>query len=97
MPLALAACTNQLETVSLLLSHHQTKIDQQDSVGNNVLHVLVTVADDTEANTKFVTEMYNKILVENKGSNLEEVRNEKGLTPLQLAAKLGKFEARIHL
>lgn len=92
VPLALAACTNQPETVSLLLSHHQTKIDQQDSVGNNVLHVLVTVADDTEANTKFVTEMYNKILVENKVSNLEEVRNEKGLTPLQLAAKLGKFE-----
>ncbi|XP_078278886.1 transient receptor potential cation channel subfamily V member 3-like [Rhinoraja longicauda] len=92
LPLALAACTNQPETVSLLMSHQQTRIGEQDSVGNNVLHALVTVADDTEANTKFVTEMYNMILVENKGSNLEEVRNEKGLTPLQLAAKLGKFE-----
>ncbi|XP_062887700.1 transient receptor potential cation channel subfamily V member 3-like isoform X2 [Mobula hypostoma] len=92
LPLALAACTNQPETVSLLLSDQRTKVSEQDSSGNTVLHALVTVADDTEDNTKFVTEMYNKILIENKGGNLEEVRNVKGLTPLQLAAKLGKFE-----
>ncbi|XP_043541059.1 transient receptor potential cation channel subfamily V member 3-like [Chiloscyllium plagiosum] len=36
--------------------------------------------------------MYNKILIENKQTNLEEIKNVKGLTPLQLAAKLGKFE-----
>ncbi|XP_069767788.1 transient receptor potential cation channel subfamily V member 3-like isoform X2 [Narcine bancroftii] len=92
LPLALAACTNQPETVSLLMSKPGTKVGGQDSEGNTVLHALVTVADDTEDNTKFVTEMYNKILIENKGPNLEEVRNMKGLTPLQLAAKLGKFE-----
>ncbi|XP_051891851.1 transient receptor potential cation channel subfamily V member 3-like isoform X2 [Pristis pectinata] len=92
LPLALAACTNQPETVSLLMSYQGTKVGEQDSEGNTVLHALVTVADDTEDNTKFVTEMYNKILIENKGGNLEEVRNVKGLTPLQLAAKLGKFE-----
>ncbi|XP_072909209.1 transient receptor potential cation channel subfamily V member 3-like isoform X1 [Hemitrygon akajei] len=92
LPLALAACTNQPETVSLLMADQRTRVGEQDSEGNTVLHALVTVADDTEDNTKFVTEMYNKILVGNKGGNLEEVRNRKGLTPLQLAAKLGKFE-----
>ncbi|XP_060703827.1 transient receptor potential cation channel subfamily V member 3-like isoform X2 [Hemiscyllium ocellatum] len=92
LPLALAACTNQPEIVTLLLNHPGIKIGEQDSRGNTVLHALVTIADDTADNTKVVTEMYNKILIENKQSNLEDIKNVKGLTPLQLAAKLGKFE-----
>ncbi|XP_067866870.1 transient receptor potential cation channel subfamily V member 3-like isoform X2 [Heterodontus francisci] len=92
VPLALAACTNQPEIVTLLMDNPETKIGEQDSRGNTVLHTLVTVADDTEDNTKFVIEMYNKILIKYKENNLEEMKNGKGLTPLQLAAKQGKFE-----
>ncbi|XP_048412665.1 transient receptor potential cation channel subfamily V member 3-like isoform X2 [Stegostoma tigrinum] len=92
LPLALAACTNQPEIVTLLLNNPRINVGEQDSRGNTVLHALVTIADDTEENTKVVTEMYNKILIENKQSQLEGIKNAKGLTPLQLAAKLGKFE-----
>ncbi|XP_048468291.1 transient receptor potential cation channel subfamily V member 3 [Rhincodon typus] len=92
LPLALAACTNQPEIVTLLLNNPRINVGEQDSRGNTVLHALVTIADDTEENTEVVTEMYNKILIENKQSQLEGIKNAKGLTPLQLAGKLGKFE-----
>ncbi|XP_078080744.1 transient receptor potential cation channel subfamily V member 3-like [Mustelus asterias] len=92
LPLSLAACTNQPEIVTLLLDNRTTNVGEQDSMGNTVLHALVTVADDTEDNTQFIMEMYNRILIENKEKNLEEIKNDKELTPLQLAAKLGKFE-----
>ncbi|XP_078404364.1 transient receptor potential cation channel subfamily V member 3-like [Cetorhinus maximus] len=92
LPLALAACTNQPEIVTLLLGNPRTNVGEQDSRGNTVLHALVTIADDTEDNTKFVTEMYSKILTESKVDNLEGIKNTNGLTPLQLAAKLGKFK-----
>uniref|UniRef100_UPI00398F3AE9 transient receptor potential cation channel subfamily V member 3-like isoform X2 n=1 Tax=Pristiophorus japonicus TaxID=55135 RepID=UPI00398F3AE9 len=92
LPLALAACTNQPEVVMLLMANRMVKVGEQDSEGNTVLHALVTVADDTEANTTFVTEMYDKILVKSKVNGLEEIKNANGLTTLQLAAKLGKFE-----
>ncbi|XP_038670629.1 transient receptor potential cation channel subfamily V member 3-like [Scyliorhinus canicula] len=92
LPLALAACTNQPQIVTLLLDNPRTNVGEQDSWGNTVLHALVSIADDNEDNTMFVTEMYNTILLENKEKNLEEITNAKGLTPLQLAAKLGKLE-----
>ncbi|XP_067864619.1 uncharacterized protein [Heptranchias perlo] len=97
LPLALAACTNQPDIVVLLMEDQRTKVGEQDSEGNTVLHALVTIADDTVDNTNFVTEMYNKILVENKDNNLEEIKNVNGLTSLQLAAKLGKFEIFRHI
>ncbi|XP_074163761.1 transient receptor potential cation channel subfamily V member 1 [Sminthopsis crassicaudata] len=97
LPLSLAACTNQLAIVQYLLHnpHQAADIQAKDSVGNTVLHALVEVADNTAENTKFVTSMYNELLILGAKSQpalkLEEVTNKKGLTPLALAAKSGKI------
>nr|XP_058902672.1 transient receptor potential cation channel subfamily V member 1 isoform X8 [Kogia breviceps] len=97
LPLSLAACTNQLGTVKFLLqnSWQSADISARDSVGNTVLHALVEVADDTADNTKFVTSMYNEILILgarlHPALKLEELTNKKGLTPLALAARSGKI------
>uniref|UniRef100_A0A8D1YTC7 Transient receptor potential cation channel subfamily V member 1 n=1 Tax=Sus scrofa TaxID=9823 RepID=A0A8D1YTC7_PIG len=97
LPLSLAACTNQLGIVKFLLqnSWHPADISARDSVGNTVLHALVEVADNTADNTKFVTSMYNEILILGARLHptlkLEELTNKKGLTPLALAAKSGKI------
>ncbi|XP_051891880.1 transient receptor potential cation channel subfamily V member 1 [Pristis pectinata] len=98
LPLSLAACTNQLEVVNHLLEnpYRQADIDAADSRGNNVLHALVAISDNSRENTRFVTEMYDHLLrmgVKLKPQlNLESVTNKKGLTPLKLAAKTGKIE-----
>uniref|UniRef100_A0A8C3YRL8 Transient receptor potential cation channel subfamily V member 1 n=1 Tax=Catagonus wagneri TaxID=51154 RepID=A0A8C3YRL8_9CETA len=100
LPLSLAACTNQLGIVKFLLqnSWHPADISARDSVGNTVLHALVEVADNTTDNTKFVTSMYNEILILGAKLHptlkLEELTNKKGLTPLALAAKSGKIGNR---
>ncbi|XP_054946113.1 transient receptor potential cation channel subfamily V member 1 isoform X7 [Physeter macrocephalus] len=97
LPLSLAACTNQLGTVKFLLqnSWQSADISARDSVGNTVLHALVEVADNTADNTKFVTSMYNEILILgarlHPALKLEELTNKKGLTPLALAARSGKI------
>ncbi|XP_053311815.1 transient receptor potential cation channel subfamily V member 1 [Spea bombifrons] len=97
LPLSLAACTNQIEIVRYLLQNQYSPADiaARDSYGNTVLHALVDIADNTQENTKFVTKMYNEILVlgaQIKPSlRLEDICNKKGLTPLTLAAKTGKI------
>ncbi|XP_062072306.1 transient receptor potential cation channel subfamily V member 1 [Lepus europaeus] len=97
LPLSLAACTNQLAIVKFLLqnSWQPADISARDSVGNTVLHALVEVADNTPDNTKFVTTMYNEILILGAKLHptlkLEELINKKGLTPLALAAGSGKI------
>ncbi|XP_053940723.1 transient receptor potential cation channel subfamily V member 1 isoform X2 [Cuculus canorus] len=97
LPLSLAACTNQLCIVKFLLenSYQAADIAAEDSMGNTVLHTLVEIADNTKDNTKFVTKMYNNILILGAKINpmlkLEELINKKGLTPLTLAAKTGKI------
>ncbi|XP_066490948.1 transient receptor potential cation channel subfamily V member 1 isoform X1 [Tiliqua scincoides] len=98
LPLSLAACTNQLNIVKYLLEnpYHPTNIATQDSMGNTVLHALVEVADNTEDNTKFVTKMYNDILIlgarHNPTLKLEEITNCRGLAPLTLAVETGKIQ-----
>uniref|UniRef100_A0A7M4F6R5 Transient receptor potential cation channel subfamily V member 1 n=1 Tax=Crocodylus porosus TaxID=8502 RepID=A0A7M4F6R5_CROPO len=100
LPLSLAACTNQLCIVKFLLEnpYQPANIVAEDSMGNTVLHALVEVADNTKDNTKFVTKMYNNILILGAKINpmlkLEELTNKKGLTPLTLAAKTGKIGNR---
>uniref|UniRef100_A0A8C7ESK9 Transient receptor potential cation channel subfamily V member 1 n=1 Tax=Neovison vison TaxID=452646 RepID=A0A8C7ESK9_NEOVI len=100
LPLSLAACTNQLGIVKFLLqnSWQPADISARDSVGNTVLHALVEVADNTADNTKFVTSMYNEILILGAKLHptlkLEELTNKKGLTPLALAARTGKIGNR---
>ncbi|XP_059854681.1 transient receptor potential cation channel subfamily V member 3 isoform X2 [Delphinus delphis] len=91
-PLALAACTNQPEIVELLMGNEQTDITSQDSRGNNILHALVTVAEDFKTQNDFVKHMYDMILLRSGNWELETMRNNNGLTPLQLAAKMGKTE-----
>lgn len=91
-PLALAACTNQPEIVQLLMENEQTDITSQDSRGNNILHALVTVAEDFKTQNDFVKRMYDMILLKSGNWELETMRNNDGLTPLQLAAKMGKAE-----
>ncbi|XP_008058945.1 transient receptor potential cation channel subfamily V member 1 isoform X2 [Carlito syrichta] len=100
LPLSLAACTNQLAIVKFLLqnSWQPADISARDSVGNTVLHALVEVADNTADNTKFVTSMYNEILILGAKLHptlkLEELTNKKGMTPLALAAGSGKIGNR---
>ncbi|XP_032254980.1 transient receptor potential cation channel subfamily V member 3 isoform X2 [Phoca vitulina] len=91
-PLALAACTNQPEIVQLLMENEQTDITSQDSRGNNILHALVTVAEDFKTQNDFVKRMYDMILLRSGTWELETMHNNDGLTPLQLAAKMGKAE-----
>ncbi|CAM4574680.1 unnamed protein product [Lepidochelys kempii] len=91
-PLALAACTNQPDIVQLLMDNRRTDITSQDSRGNNILHALVTVAEDFKTQNDFVIRMYDMILLKSKSRTLETMKNKDGLTPLQLAAKSGKLE-----
>ncbi|XP_074869372.1 transient receptor potential cation channel subfamily V member 2-like isoform X2 [Carettochelys insculpta] len=103
LPLSLAACTNQLDVVKYLLDNpfQKARLQEQDSLGNTVLHALVTIADDTEQNTELVSKMYDEILKASTKINLteklEEIVNEDGLTPLKLAAKMGKVEIFRHI
>uniref|UniRef100_A0A3Q2FG34 Transient receptor potential cation channel, subfamily V, member 1 n=2 Tax=Cyprinodon variegatus TaxID=28743 RepID=A0A3Q2FG34_CYPVA len=96
LPLSLAACTNQPDIVDYLMENEYLQADAKmtDSHGNTVLHALVFVADNTKENTEFITAIYDRILKNNARLHpkikLEEKENEKGLTPLKLAAKLGR-------
>ncbi|XP_073524134.1 transient receptor potential cation channel subfamily V member 3 [Phyllobates terribilis] len=91
-PLALAACTNQPDVVQLLMENSRTNVTIQDSLGNTVLHALVTVAENSEAQNAFIIRMYDTILRTCKNKSLESIENNEGLTPMQLAAKTGKTE-----
>nr|XP_031541027.1 transient receptor potential cation channel subfamily V member 3 [Vicugna pacos] len=91
-PLALAACTNQPEIVQLLMENEQTDITSQDPRGNNILHALVRVAEDFKTQNDFVKRTYDMILRRSGNWELETMRNNDGLTPLQLAAKMRKAE-----
>lgn len=74
---------------------------RQDSRGNTVLHALVAIADNTRENTKFVTKMYDLLLLKCArlfpDSNLEAVLNNDGLSPLMMAAKTGKIGVSVGL
>nr|XP_055092620.1 transient receptor potential cation channel subfamily V member 4 isoform X5 [Symphalangus syndactylus] len=100
LPLSLAACTNQPHIVNYLTENPHKKADmrRQDSRGNTVLHALVAIADNTRENTKFVTKMYDLLLLKCArlfpDNNLEAVLNNDGLSPLMMAAKTGKIGNR---
>ncbi|KAF1378857.1 hypothetical protein PFLUV_G00194860 [Perca fluviatilis] len=103
LPLSLAACTNQPDMVDFLIknSYQQADVKSRDSSGNTVLHALVVVADNTEDNTRFITKMYDHILkttakLDSK-QKLEDIENNKGLTPLKMAAKTGKIGLFSHI
>lgn len=97
LPLSLAACTNQPNIVHYLTENPHKKADlrRQDSRGNTVLHALVHIADNTKDNTRFLTKMYDLLLVKSAklypDCNLETVLNNDGMSPLMMAAKLGKI------
>jgi hypothetical protein len=74
------------------MENEQTDITSQDSRGNNILHALVTVAEDFKTQNDFVKRMYDMILLRSGNWELETMLNNDGLTPLQLAAKMGKAE-----
>ncbi|KAK7883332.1 hypothetical protein WMY93_029506 [Mugilogobius chulae] len=103
LPLSLAACTNQPEVVSFLLK--KAEVRDQDSEGNTVLHALVVIADNSPENTHIIAHMYDKILTEHYTQDihrddsvrLEDIKNNQGLTPLKLAAKLGKIGLLKHM
>ncbi|CAO2629168.1 Transient receptor potential cation channel subfamily V member 4 [Lemmus lemmus] len=103
LPLSLAACTNQPHIVNYLTENPHKKADmrRQDSRGNTVLHALVAIADNTRENTKFVTKMYDLLLLKCSrlfpDSNLETVLNNDGLSPLMMAAKTGKIGVFQHI
>ncbi|KFP30955.1 Transient receptor potential cation channel subfamily V member 4, partial [Colius striatus] len=65
------------------------------------LHALVAIADNTRENTKFVTKMYDLLLVKCAklfpDTNLEALLNNDGLSPLMMAAKTGKIGIFQHI
>uniref|UniRef100_A0AAQ5XFY7 Ion transport domain-containing protein n=1 Tax=Amphiprion ocellaris TaxID=80972 RepID=A0AAQ5XFY7_AMPOC len=103
LPLSLAVCTNQPDIVSFLMEEGQADVTEQDSHGNTVLHILVVLADNTEENTETFAGMYDKILIlhhklrKQTEDQLEEIKNNQDLTPLKLAAKLGKIGLFKHM
>lgn len=103
LPLSLAACTNQPAMVDFLMDnkYQPTDPNKKDSHGNTVLHALVAVADNSEENTKFITSMYDHILVMvarlYPKLKLEDIHNNNGLTPLTMATKTGKSGVNIYV
>ncbi|MBN3284713.1 TRPV4 protein, partial [Polyodon spathula] len=103
LPLSLAACTNQPDMVHYLVqnAHKTADLRRQDSRGNTVLHALVHIADNTRENTRFLTKMYDLLLIKcaklYPDCNLETVLNNYGMSPLMMAAKLGKIEVFQHI
>ncbi|XP_068601286.1 transient receptor potential cation channel subfamily V member 1-like [Brachionichthys hirsutus] len=104
LPLSLAACTNQLNIVSYLMENPHSRADPtcKDSQGNTALHTLMVIADNTAENTEMTAKVYDEILIqhnklENKSVRLEELTNNQGLTPLKIAAKLGKIGLFKHI
>ncbi|XP_078211538.1 uncharacterized protein LOC144580171 isoform X2 [Callithrix jacchus] len=76
------------------MEHQRTDIASQDSRGNNILHALVTMAENFQTQNDLVKRMYNMILWRSGSWELETTRNNDGLTPLQLVAKMGKAKMR---
>lgn len=105
LPLSLAACTNQPDVVSYLMDnpHKRAEVMDRDSEGNTVLHALVVIADNSPENTDMIAQMYDKILKDHHSLHrdsslrLEDVKNNLGLTPLKLAAKLGRIGLLKHM
>lgn len=103
LPLSLAACTNQPDIVHYLTENPHKKADlrRQDSRGNTVLHALVHIADNTKDNTRFLTKMYDLLLIKSAklypDCSLETVLNNDGMSPLMMAAKLGKIGVFQHI
>lgn len=101
LPLSLAACTNQPDIVHYLTENPHKKADlrRQDSRGNTVLHALVHIADNTKDNTRFLTKMYDLLLIKSAKlypeCSLETVLNSDDMSPLMMAAKLGKIGVMI--
>lgn len=103
LPLSLAACTNQPDIVHYLTENAHKKADlrRQDSRGNTVLHALVAIADNTKENIKFVTKMYDLLVIKcaklYPDLSLEAIMNNDGISPLMMAAKLGKIGIFQHI
>lgn len=75
--------------------HKKADLRRQDSRGNTVLHALVHIADNTKDNARFLTKMYDLLLIKSaklySDFNLEKVLNNDGMSPLMMAAHLGKI------
>uniref|UniRef100_UPI0037E7A5D8 transient receptor potential cation channel subfamily V member 1-like n=1 Tax=Semicossyphus pulcher TaxID=241346 RepID=UPI0037E7A5D8 len=105
LPLSLAACTNQPEIVSFLMDNTNRRADltDKDSRGNTVLHTLVVIAENSLESTDMITSTYDHILIQHSKLDkkhkvqLETIKNNQGLTPLKLAAKLGKIGLFKHM
>lgn len=77
-------------------TYTRADLTDKDSQGNTTLHALVVIADNTTENTDMIERMYDEILIQHnklhgKKVQLEAIENNQRLTPLKLAAKLGKI------
>ncbi|KAK7934101.1 hypothetical protein WMY93_004997 [Mugilogobius chulae] len=90
LPLSLAACTNQPDIVHYLTenSHKKADLRRQDS-------------REIRYNTRFLTKMYDLLLIKSAklypDCSLETVLNNDGMSPLMMAAKLGKIGVFQHI
>ncbi|GAX79471.1 hypothetical protein CEUSTIGMA_g6912.t1 [Chlamydomonas eustigma] len=85
-PLSFAACTGQKDIVSYLKRHGAHINTDRDTEGNTALHMCIYHDQN---------DMYDH-LVEYCGAS-ENVRNNRGQTPMLLAASLGKVEMFQHI
>ncbi|CAH1783392.1 unnamed protein product [Owenia fusiformis] len=98
-PLGFAACLGQEECVRLLIAKGSDP-NKQDANLNTVLHILV-VHDkkndsplEDETRHEILGEMFD--LLHSLGAKMH-IKNRQGLTPLTLAAKLGRKEMYEHI
>jgi len=93
-PLAFAAATNQLKLFDALFALAPGLLNEQDSNGNTILHVLV-IRNLKKAYTH-VKETWKKHFLSDSDPKPEpalwNIKNSEGLTPFLLAAKLGSKE-----
>ncbi|XP_048398512.1 transient receptor potential cation channel subfamily V member 6-like isoform X2 [Stegostoma tigrinum] len=87
--LSFAACIGNEEIVRTLIKH-SAPLDAQDSLGNTVLHVLVTHSDKKQKYSMY--DLITSLVSEKQQPSLENIVNNDGYTPLKLAAAEGDLE-----
>ncbi|XP_038671347.1 transient receptor potential cation channel subfamily V member 6-like [Scyliorhinus canicula] len=87
--LSFAACIGNEEIVRTLIKH-SAPLEAQDSLGNTVLHVLVSQSEKKQKYSMY--DLITSLVTEKQQPSLENIVNNDGYTPLKLAAAEGDLE-----